>query len=59
PKEDFYRSELQNFRATFHKPVIYATWNWEDTVLDALHQAGFKDFEEQAKAMAKAREIEA
>ena len=59
PKEDFYRSELQNFRATFHKPVIYATWNWEDTVLDALHQAGFKDFDEQAKAMVKAREIEA
>ena len=59
PKEDFYRSELQNFRATFHKPVIYATWNWEDTVLDALHQAGFKDFEEQGKAMVKAREIEA
>ena len=59
PKEDFYRAELQNFRATFHKPVIYATWNWDDTVLDALHQAGFKDFEEQAKAMVKAREIEA
>lgn len=59
PKEDFYRTELQNFRATFHKPVIYATWNWEDTVLDALHQAGFADFEEQGKAMIKAREIEA
>lgn len=59
PKEDFYRTELQNFRATFHKPVIYATWNWEDTVLDALHQAGFADFEEQGKAMLKAREIEA
>ena len=41
PKEDFYRTELQNFRSKFHKPVIYATWNWEDTVLDALHQAGF------------------
>lgn len=59
PKEDFYRTELQNFRAAFHKPVIYATWNWEDTVLDALHQAGFADFEEQGKAMLKAREIEA
>ncbi|WP_297048644.1 PEP/pyruvate-binding domain-containing protein [uncultured Desulfovibrio sp.] len=59
PKEDFYRAELQNFRATFHKPVIYATWNWEDTVLDALHQAGFADFEEQGRAMLKAREIEA
>ncbi|WP_308620917.1 PEP/pyruvate-binding domain-containing protein [uncultured Desulfovibrio sp.] len=59
PKEDFYRTELQNFRAAFHKPVIYATWNWEDTVLDALHQAGFADFEEQGRAMLKAREIEA
>lgn len=58
PKEDFYRTELQNFRATFHKPVIYSTWNWEDTVLDALHQAGFSDFEEQGKAMVKARELE-
>lgn len=26
PKEKFYRSELEQFRATFHKPVIYATW---------------------------------
>ncbi len=59
PKEDFYRSELQNFRATFHKPVIYATWNWEDTVLDALHQAGFANFEEQNAAMIKSRELNA
>ena len=58
PKEDFYRAELQNFRSTFHKPVIYATWDWDNTVLDALHQAGFADFAEQEKAMIKAREIE-
>ena len=50
-KEDFYRTELQTFRSTFHKPVIYATWNWNDTVEDALHQAGFKSFEEQAAAL--------
>ncbi|MDR0816510.1 MAG: phosphoenolpyruvate synthase [Desulfovibrio sp.] len=56
PKEAFYRAELQNFRSTFHKPVIYATWHWDDTVLDALHQAGFSTFEEQAKALEISRE---
>ena len=50
-KESFYRTELNNFRATFHKPVIYATWNWNTTVNDALTQAGFADFEEQQKAL--------
>ncbi len=58
PKEDFYRSELQSFRSSFHKPVIYATWNWDDTVLDALHHAGFQNFEEQAQALAAARSIQ-
>ena len=57
PKESFYRAELQNFRATFHKPVIYATWNWEDTVEDALHHAGFANFEEQAVAMEESRRL--
>ena len=50
-KEAFYRDELNTFRSTFHKPVIYATWNWSRTVEDALHHAGFKDFEEQARAL--------
>lgn len=59
PKEDFYRSELQTFRSTFHKPVIYAAWNWSDTVEDALHQAGFKNFEEQMEAMEKSRLLNA
>ena len=51
PKESFYRAEMQHFRSTFHKPVIYATWEWNKTVEDALHQAGFASFEEQAKAL--------
>ncbi len=51
PKEPFYRQEMESFRETFHKLVIYASWNWQETVLDALHHAGFKDFEEQAKAL--------
>lgn len=55
PKEDFYRAELQNFRGAFHKPVIYATWNWEETVHDALRQAGFSTYEEQMEAMEKSR----
>ena len=51
PKERFYRQELEQFRRLFHKPVIYSNWNWEALVLDALHQAGFKDFAEQSKAL--------
>lgn len=54
-KEQFYRQEMEHFRATFHKPVIYASWNWEDTVADALHQAGFASFKEQEEALAKQR----
>ncbi len=57
-KEAFYRDELNTFRSTFHKPVIYATWNWSGTVEDALHHAGFKDFEEQAKALEAYRKMD-
>ena len=57
PKESFYRTELQTFRSTFHKPVIYATWDWSSTVEDALHQAGFANFEEQAAALEEYRTI--
>jgi len=52
-KEDFYRQELNRFRETFHKPVIYSNWDWQTTVEDALHQAGFENFEEQKKAYAQ------
>lgn len=57
-KEAFYREELNTFRSTFHKPVLYATWNWSRTVEDALHHAGFKDFEEQAKALEAYRNMD-
>lgn len=50
-KESFYRQEMSRFRGMFHKPMIYATWDWSSTVEDALHQAGFASFEEQAKAL--------
>lgn len=56
PKEDFYRQELETFRSRFHKPVIYANWDWETTISDALHQAGFSSFEEQQAALKKQRE---
>lgn len=49
-KEDFYRQEMNHFRSLFHKPVIYANWDWQTTVEDALHHAGFSSFEEQEKA---------
>ena len=57
PKESFYRTELESFRSMFHKPVIYATWDWSSTVEDALHQAGFASFEEQAAALEEYRKI--
>ncbi|KAB1441086.1 PEP/pyruvate-binding domain-containing protein [Pseudodesulfovibrio senegalensis] len=56
PKEDFYRGELEQFRSMFHKPVIYACWDWSHTVEDALHHAGFASFEEQTIALEKQRE---
>lgn len=49
------RKAVDEFRHAFHKPVIYAAWDWDATVLDALHQAGFKDFAEQAEALAAQR----
>ncbi len=55
PKEPFYRAELATFRSTFHKAVLYATWDWNTTVTDALHQAGFADFAEQHTALEEYR----
>ncbi|MEZ7195545.1 PEP/pyruvate-binding domain-containing protein [Pseudodesulfovibrio karagichevae] len=55
PKEEFYRQEMEQFRATFHKPVIYASWDWHNTVADAMHHAGFATFEEQEAALEKQR----
>ncbi len=52
-KEDFYRQELYKFRSIFHKPVIYANWDWQVTIDDAMHQAGFATYEEQEQAMAQ------
>ena len=50
-KEEFYRQEMEDFRMTFHKPVIYASWDWDSTVEDALHQAGFASYDEQEAAL--------
>lgn len=46
---------LKEFRTLFHKAVIYATWPWEETVNDALYQAGFRSFEEQKVALEQQR----
>ncbi len=54
-KEKFYRHELDAFRRKFHKPTIYANWNWNSLVEDALHQSGFANFEEQAAALIEQR----
>ncbi len=55
PKASFYRQELGGFRRLFHKPVLYATWDWSGTVFDALRQAGFDSYKEQAEALAAQR----
>lgn len=54
-KGGFYRQEWSRFRKTFHKPVLYAAWDWDQTVEDALRQAGFKSFEEHAQALEAVR----
>ncbi len=56
PFEHDVHAKLTEFRRAFHKPVTYASWDWEATVLDALHQAGFADWKEQEEAVAKQRE---
>lgn len=55
PKEEFYRQEMEQFRSIFHKPVIYASWDWHYTVQDAMRHAGFDSFEEQEAALEKQR----
>ena len=55
PREDFIRQEMDTFRGTFHKPVIYSAWDWNQTVEDAMHHAGFATFEEQEIALAEQR----
>lgn len=55
PKEEFYRQEMSQFRAIFHKPVIYADWDWHSTVTDAMRHAGFESFDEQEAALEKQR----
>ena len=55
PKANFYRQEMETFRRLLHKPVLYASWDWPGTVFDALRQAGFDTYEEQAKALAEQR----
>lgn len=56
PKEEFYRQEMEQFRSVFHKPVIYACWDWHYTVQDAMHHAGFESFDEQEAALEKQRQ---
>lgn len=55
PKEEFYRQEMEQFRGIFHKPVIYACWDWHHTVEDSMRHAGFNSFEEQEAALEEQR----
>ncbi|MBQ5728241.1 MAG: phosphoenolpyruvate synthase, partial [Mailhella sp.] len=56
PFEESVRRKLLEFRRSFHKPVTYAAWDWDATVFDALQQAGFASWEEQAEALKVQRE---
>jgi len=56
PFEHDVHQKLTDFRRAFHKPVTYASWDWDATVTDALHQAGFADWKEQEEALALQRE---
>ena len=56
PFENDARQKLARFRRTFHKPVTYASWDWDATVFDALQQAGFASWEEQEEALRAQRE---
>jgi pyruvate,water dikinase len=56
PFEEAARRKLVDFRRTFHKPVTYAAWDWDATVFDALQQAGFASWEEQAEALEAQRQ---
>ncbi|MBO6002927.1 MAG: phosphoenolpyruvate synthase [Mailhella sp.] len=56
PFEHDARQKLFEFRRTFHKPVTYASWDWDATVFDALQQAGFASWEEQEEALRLQRE---
>ena len=56
-KEGKARDEMMKFRAMFHKPAIYASTPWDEIVVDALHQAGFANFAEQAEALKKQRSM--
>jgi pyruvate,water dikinase len=56
PREQFYRQELEGFRKKLHKAIIYANWDWEETVRDALYQSGFHSFDEQEQALEAQRQ---
>lgn len=55
PKEEFYRQEMEQFRQRFHKPVLYASWDWSQTVDDARRHAGFETWDDQETALEKQR----
>lgn len=56
--EDYaaYEEQARILRKRLYKAIIYAQWNWEDTIQDALRSAGFSSYEEQAQACSKQRE---
>lgn len=45
-----YEQKAEELRNRLHKAIVYAQWNWEETIQDALHSAGFASYEEQKKA---------
>ncbi|MDE7468737.1 MAG: phosphoenolpyruvate synthase, partial [Desulfovibrionaceae bacterium] len=50
PEYKIYEEKANLLRKRLYKAIIYAQWNWEETIQDALHTAGFASFEEQQQA---------
>ncbi|MGL4722680.1 MAG: PEP/pyruvate-binding domain-containing protein [Desulfovibrionaceae bacterium] len=48
--------ELEEFSRILCKYIIYANWDWNETILSALQHAGFSTIEEQERALLEQRD---
>ena len=57
PDYTMYEEQVNLLRKRLHKAIIYARWDWEETIQDALRSAGFSSYEEQQQACIQQREL--
>lgn len=55
PLYNTYAQKAEELRQHLHKVLIYAQWDWEGTIQDALRNAGFSSYTEQEEACNKQR----